>query len=236
MAYRPDGPLVSVVIPVYNGERYLAEAIESVLGQPYRPLELLVVDDGSADGSAEVAGRYDTPVRLIRALHEGAAAARNRGAEAAEGSYLAFLDADDLWTAGKLPLQVARLESDAALDAAFGTVEHFYSPELDQAARNTIECPGGAMPAYHPGAMLIRTEAFRRVGPFQTCWQVGEFMDWYLRAQEAGLMSVMLPDVVMRRRLHGANLGLRARPARVDYARILKAALDRRRKNGCTDA
>ncbi len=235
MAYRPDGPSVSVVIPVYNGERYLAEAIESVLGQLYRPLELLVVDDGSSDGSAEVAGRYDTCVRLIRAPHEGLAAARNRGAEAAEGFYLAFLDADDLWTPGKLPLQVARLQSDAALDAAFGAVEHFYSPELDQAARGAIACPVGAMPGYHAGAMLIRREAFRRVGPFQTCWQVGEFIDWYLRAQEAGLVSVMLPEVVMRRRLHATNLGLRARAARVDYARILKAALDRRRKNGCAD-
>ena len=125
---------------------------------------------------------------------------------------------------------MAALQSDAALDAAFGLVEHFFSPELDEAARSAIACPEGTMPGVHPGAMLIRMEAFRRIGPFRTCWQVGEFMDWYLRAQEAGLKSVMVGDVVMRRRLHGTNLGLCARPERGDYARILKAALDRRRQ------
>ena len=111
---------------------------------------------------------------------------------------------------------MARLQSDAALDAAFGAVEHFYSPELDQATRGAIACPVRAMPGYHAGAMLIRREAFRHVGPFETCWQVGEFIDWYLRAQEAGLVSVMLPEVVMRRRLHATNLGLRpARPVSI---------------------
>ncbi len=85
------------------------------------------------------------------------------------------------------------------------------------------------MPGYHPGTLLMRREAFLRVGIFETGLNVGEFIDWYLRAVEAGLQSAMLPDVVMRRRLHGTNLVIREKESRSDYARILKASLERRR-------
>src|SRR5436305_1029668 len=90
-------PMISVIIPVYNGERYLGEAIESVLAQSYHWLEIILVDDGSTDGSATVAKQFSPAVQVVRQPNLGAGAARNRGIALAQGEFLAFLDADDLW-------------------------------------------------------------------------------------------------------------------------------------------
>jgi glycosyltransferase involved in cell wall biosynthesis len=223
-------PLVSVIIPVYNGERYLAEAIESVLTQPYRPIEVMVVDDGSTDGSAEVVKRYAPTVQYVFQSHSGAGAARNQGINLAQGDFLAFLDADDLWVKDKLTRQMTVFCDDRSLDIVFGQVQQFRSPDLDDQLKRRILGDGEVMPGYHPGTMLIRRDAFFRVGPFQTHWRVGEFIDWYLRAMEQGLKAFLLPEVVMKRRLHADNLGTRERKLQIDYVRILKASLDRRRK------
>ena len=222
-------PLVSIIIPVYNAEAYLAEAIESVLRQTYRPIELIVVDDGSTDSSAEVAKRFDK-VRFCFQPQSGAAAARNQGSSLAQGKFLAFLDADDLWSAHKLSRQMAAFDNNPALDILFGQVKPFHSPELDEETKKRLPIPANIMPGYHPGTMLIRRDAFFRVGQFETQWRVGEFIDWYAKAMELGLKSQMLPEVVMKRRLHTTSLGTRERKSQIDYLRILKAALDRRRQ------
>lgn len=222
-------PLISAIIPVFDGERYLGQAIDSALAQTYRPLEVVVIDDGSTDGSAAVARRYPAGVECHRQPHGGIGAARNRGAGLARGAFFAFLDADDLWTADKLERQAAALAGDARLDMVFGAVRQFVSPELDDAARRRIVYPDGVMAGYHPGAMLIRRDSFFRVGPFRTDCRVGEFIDWYARAMELGLRAEALLQPVMWRRLHAANQGIRQRQASADYLQVLKAALERRR-------
>lgn len=224
-----DKPLVSVIIPVYNCERYLAETIESVLAQTYQPLEMILMDDGSTDGSAEVANRFAHSVRYCSQSNGGIGAARNRGADLAQGNFLAFLDADDRWVTDKLERQIEAFDDEPELDAVFGHVRQFISPELDKEAASKILCPSELMPGYIAGAMLIRRSAFYRVGPFQVSWKVGEFIDWYLRAIELGLKMTLLPDLVLWRRLHGANQGIRERQAVTDYVSILKASIDRRR-------
>lgn len=230
MAVIGNKPLVSVIIPVYNGERYLAEAIESVLSQTYRPIEIIVVDDGSTDSSADVAKRLPVPVRYCFQPHSGLSAARNRGTDLAQGSFFAFLDADDLWVKEKLTRQLALFDSDPRLDIVFGHVEQFHSPDLDNTSGKEMRYPATIMSGYSAGTMLIRRDAFLRVGPFETKWRVGQFVDWYSRAVEKGLRSFMLSEVVMRRRLHTTNMGIRERDSQTDYLRILKASLDRRRK------
>lgn len=224
-------PLVSVVMPVYNRERYLAEAIESMLAQTYRPLEIVIVDDGSTDGSADVARRYAPTARYEFQPHGGIAGARNRTLELARGEYLAFLDSDDLWEEGQLSVQMEVLRSRPELDLLFGHVTEFISPELDQETAGKLVCRAQPMPSMGPGA-IIKAETFRRVGPFRSHGQVGEFMDWHLRANELGVTSLMLPQVVLRRRLHASNESREQRSSRLDYVRILKASLDRRRNQG----
>lgn len=230
-------PLVSVIIPVYNGEKYLAEAIESVLAQAHRPIEIIVVDDGSSDHSADVARSFPETVRYYYQNNSGSAAARNKGVQEARGSLLAFVDADDLWVKEKLSLQMPMLEADPAPDMVFGHVSQFFSPDLDQAVRKKVVCPEGKMPGYHVGTLLIRRETFLQVGLFNPALQCGEFLDWSFRAKEKGLKELMLPEVLMKRRIHSSNMGIvksntRTDNSHADYVRILKASLDRRRNKG----
>src|SRR5213078_156464 len=100
-----EQPLVSVIIPVYNGARYLRAALESVFAQTYRPIEVIVVDDGSGDDSGVIAQSFPD-VHFIHQENQGVAAARNHGFDAARGEFIAFLDQDDLWTPEKLKVQV----------------------------------------------------------------------------------------------------------------------------------
>jgi glycosyltransferase involved in cell wall biosynthesis len=222
-------PLVSVMIGAYNAAPYLGEAIESALAQDYDPIELIVVDDGSTDGTAAVARSFPQ-VTLISQENGGNGAARNRAVENASGELYAFLDADDRFTPGKLSLQKAALDSDSGLDMVFGHVREFLSPELDEETRASLRPPAPEpMPWTAPNLMLIRRESFRRVGPFTTAVRVGVTVDWFARASEAGLRYEILPDVVLERRLHTQNNGLRERASRSQYLDVIRQAMERRR-------
>jgi glycosyltransferase involved in cell wall biosynthesis len=223
-------PLISVMIGVYNAERYLAEAIESVFAQSYRPLELIVVDDGSDDASGQVARGYGNALTYARQENAGNGSARNHAVRLASGSLFAFLDADDRFVPGKLERQFAALEADANLDMVFGHVREFVSPELTEPQRASVRPPAPApQPWPAPNLMLIRRESFARVGLFSEDVKVGVTVDWYARAMEVGLRGAVLPEVVLERRLHLTNNGLRERDSRQQYLHVLKASLDRRR-------
>jgi glycosyltransferase involved in cell wall biosynthesis len=185
------------------------------------------VDDGSKYESAVVAQRYASQIRLVQQPNLGAAAARYRGVELAQGELLAFLDADDLWIPDKLEHQMAALTGDSSLDMVFGQVEQFCSSDLSE--ENRFTDVGQVMTGLHVGAMLIRAEAFHRVGPFRTDVRVGEFVDWYGRAMEQGLRSLVLSDIVMRRRLHTDNLMRHTQNVAEEYMTILRDTLHRRR-------
>jgi glycosyltransferase involved in cell wall biosynthesis len=217
------------MIGVYNGAPYLGEAIESVLSQDYEPIELIVVDDGSTDGSAEVARGFPG-IRVVSQENGGNGAARNRAVEEAAGELYAFLDADDRFVPGKLSLQKAALDADPGLDMVFGHVREFLSPELDEATRASLRPPAaGPMPWTAPNLMLIRHESFHRVGPFATDIRVGVTVDWFARAAEAGLRQLILPEIVLERRLHTQNNGLRERESRGQYLEVIRRAMERRR-------
>lgn len=224
--------LVSVVVPLCNGTRYIAETLESVLVQTYAAFEIVVVDDGSTDGGHEVVRRVSPRARCVRQSHAGVGAARNRGVDLALGEYLAFLDADDLFRPDKLERQVGALQSRSGVDLVFGDVSEFVTPELDEAGRRRLRAPVSRRRARLFGSSLMRHQAFARVGPCLETVRRGETIDWFARADELGLDSLHLPGVVLDRRLHADNLGLRASGDELDLVRVLKAALDRRRQAG----
>jgi len=225
------GPLVSVIIPVFNGEKYLREAIESVLGQTYPSIEVIVVDDGSTDNSAGIAKSFAPQVRYIYKNNGGVSSALNRGIELSQGSFLAFLDADDLWKEDKLMRQMAVFDNNPDVDSVFGQVKQFFSSELDEDQKKKVRIPAEVMQGIFKGSMLIKRDSFFRVGTFETRWKIGDFIDWYLRAMEKSLKSIMLNEILMLRRIHADNTGIRERKSRPEFVRILKASLDRRRKS-----
>ncbi|MCA9518521.1 MAG: glycosyltransferase family 2 protein [Myxococcales bacterium] len=227
----PASPRVSVVIPAWNAARYLGEAISSVLVQGRVVAEIIVVDDGSDDDTAAVAlAAAPNRVKVVRAEHGGIAATRNRGVAEASGELIAFLDADDLWTPRKLALQLAALDAEPRA-LVLGQAEEFVSPELGAAARARLAPKPGRMPAMVAGGLLCRREVFDTVGPFDASRAVGEAIDWFARARGLGLREVVLDELVLRRRIHGANFTLtHAADAKRDYLALAKAMLDRKRR------
>lgn len=222
-------PTVSVVMPLYNAEHYVGPAIESILAQTKPATEIIVVDDGSTDDSAARVSAFSR-VRLIRQQNGGVAKALNRGINESTGELLAFLDADDLWSAVKLEAQLKVLEGQSPPELVFAHSQHFHSPELPEPIKQSILCPPDPMPGYLLGTLMTRRTDFLRVGLMDSQWQVGHLVDWYARATAIGLTSIMLADVLLRRRLHADNLSRRESSSRKDFAAILKRALDRRRK------
>lgn len=227
--------LVSTIIPVYNGEEFLARAIESVWAQNYRPLEVIVVDDGSSDGTASVARRWPE-VRYLYQPNQGHGTAKNTGIARARGEYLAFLDADDWWKPEKLRLQVERLRS------------HPEAGYVICHARYVLECgatnlPGlkpellqQPSPAFLPSALLVRRTTLATVGVFDPAFKDGNDSDWFFRAQDLGFPKMILPEVLLYRSIHGGNQSNRVEALRQDMLRLIRASIQRKRRNENTVA
>jgi glycosyltransferase involved in cell wall biosynthesis len=223
-----ETPPITVVIPVRDCERYIGEALDSILAQTIPVAQIIVVDDGSTDETREVVRRHGAAAELIVQEPLGIGAATNRGIAAARGELLSFLDADDLWSPQKVEIQLAARKRDPGIDLCFGHVEQFISPELTERDRSELRAPGKPTPGRVKGTMLVSRRSFDRVGEFNTELRLGEFIDWCLRAREAELREEVLPEVLMRRRIHGANTGRERRDDRQDYAKVVGQALRRR--------
>ena len=221
-------PQVSVLLSVYNGEKYLAEAIETVLGQTYSSIELLVINDGSTDATEEVVKRYGDRVRYFSQANEGQPSALNIGIAKVKSPYIAFLDADDLYLPDKIALQVDFLEKNSDIDFVFGSVEQFFCNELSQAKRENWICPSGISLGYLAAAGLFKRDCFERAGLFNQEYRIGSFIDWFMRAEEVGLKHGLIPNLVLRRRIHGNNTGMNSPNAKKSYVQIVTAALKRR--------
>ena len=225
-------PSISCIVPVYNGERFLGEALDSILAQTRPPDEIIVMDDGSTDGTAKVAHRYGSAIRYLRQENAGPAAARNAALAAALGDHISFQDADDLWQPAKLERQLARLSARPELGYVLAHVQNFWMPELaaeEEAFRN--QPFARPLPAFNFPSILGRRRLFELVGPCKESLRVASDVDWFLRARESGVPYEILPDVLMRRRLHRGNLTRTDLASRHTVVENLKASLDRRRKS-----
>jgi glycosyltransferase involved in cell wall biosynthesis len=221
--------LVSVVIAVYNGEKYLAEAIESALAQTYRPIELIVVDDGSTDRSADIACSYEE-VRYIYQPNQGLAKARNRGLAAFQGAFISFLDADDIWMPEKLSVQAEHLTTHPHVGLVVCRIQNFLDPELTlppgvtshPLEREQINFP----------AMLVRGELFDQVGGFDPSYKLMSDFDWVVRAKDVGITMVILPEVLMHKRIHEANMSHQSKARQETLIRLVKASIGRQSEKG----
>jgi glycosyltransferase involved in cell wall biosynthesis len=223
-------PLVSVIIPVHNGVRHIGETLECVFAQTYPRLEIIVVDDGSTDETASMlAANYGERIRLISQQQSGHPAARNTGVLAATGDFLSFIDHDDLWPSEKTELQMQAFREYPSLDLVFGHLQNFFDDELPAQERLRITAPMHPLAGLHPGAMLARRSSFDRVGAFSETEEMGDFLDWYGRALILEMKTQMLPETIMRRRIHTTNFSRTHKHLQKQYLLKLKQLLDARR-------
>jgi glycosyltransferase involved in cell wall biosynthesis len=218
----PRATVISVIITAFDSAAYIGQAIESVLAQTLPADEMLVIDDGSSDTTPDVVRRYQPGVSYRWQRNQGAGSARNLGIRESKGDLLAFLDADDLWLPDKLRLQNAAMEEDPALDLVFTHMSQFRDDGPAEEEERTVH------PSPLISCMLARRTAFERVGDLRTDLNA-EFVEWYLRAREAGLKLWTLDALLVRRRIHSANFTLLHRDLPREYIQSLKASLDRRR-------
>jgi glycosyltransferase involved in cell wall biosynthesis len=216
------GPLVSIVVPVYNAEAFLRETLDSVFALDYQPFEVIVVDDGSTDGSAAIAESY-AGVRCIRQENRGPSEARNEGILIARGEFVAFVDSDDVVLPDKLSVQVGYLLDHPDVTATLGRQE-WMTPPPDAVP----DLVWGDLDGIPPLSLVIRTAALLEVGCFDPALRGPEDTDLLMRLRERGRQFVVLPEVVMRRRYHGGNLVAGNRAAARSFE-LLKAKLERDR-------
>lgn len=217
---------VSVITVVRNGERYLAEALASIVAQTLPPHEIIVVDGQSTDASAAIARGF--PTRRVVQEDLGLAQARNLGIENVSGELVAFLDCDDVWAANKLELQARAMCENPALEYTTTWIQY----RVEAAAtgrrlpRGDLERPrAGATPS----ALVARRALFERIGGFDPVYEIGCDGDWFTRTRDAGIPTMQLPQVLVYKRLHEKNLSSNAAVHRHELFRIAKQSIARQR-------
>lgn len=225
-AHPAERPLVSVITAVYNGEQYLREALESLFAQDYTDFESIVVDDGSTDGSAEIAQSF--PVVYHRQHNQGAAAARNAGITLARGELVAYLDSDDLLPPNKLSVQVGYLTEHPEIGCVLGRQEIMLQgvEAPDWLTRDAVYGDLDGIPLV---SAMVRKSILDRVGGFDPSFGFAEDRDLFIRLREQGVAIEVLPEVLVHRRFHGENTNFTRRPEKHPILRSLKGKLDRER-------
>jgi uncharacterized protein (DUF1919 family)/GT2 family glycosyltransferase len=218
---------VTVIIPVYNGERFLAGAVENVLKQNYDPLEIIIVDDGSTDGTALIASTFKHCVRYYYQPNRGPAAARNLGIKEARGDVIAFQDVDDLWPVNKLRHQMSCLEKDPSVEIVQGLIQ---TMELDASAppgELVFEETSAPYQFISLNSAVYRHSVFDKVGLLDEMLRDNEDTDWFIRAWENNVTKVVLDQVALFYRKHDRNMSRQQDRCDLQLVRLFKKHLDR---------
>ncbi|MGA3117694.1 MAG: glycosyltransferase [Syntrophobacteraceae bacterium] len=221
-----SNPLISVIVPVYNGVDFLEDALASIRKQNYCPLEIVIIDDGSTDGTASLAATMGQDIHWIFQQNRGPSAARNAGLAVSHGGLIAFLDADDLWPPGKLHAQVELLFANPAVEIVLGRIKRIdYSGTPPIVAADS----DGSLFGIHLGSALFRKAVFDKVGFFDEDLRYSEDHDWFFRAREQNTSIISIPRVTLLYRRHGKNMTMGEDAQGYQLPRVLKKSLDRRR-------
>jgi glycosyltransferase involved in cell wall biosynthesis len=213
-------------MPAFDEEAFIAEALRSVLAQTYRPVEVIVVDDGSGDRTAEIAQAHD--VCLLRRPHLGASAARNAGLAVATGEYWTIFDADDVMPPERLARQVAHLEEHPELGMVLGLTEAFVTPGEPRPLHYNPVWDEGPFPAC-AGTMLARRAVLQVVGLFEESLALAYDVDWLARAKDAGVKAGQVDHVSLRYRIHRGNSSADAPAVNLAVLGLLRSSVQRRR-------
>ncbi|MDQ6827318.1 MAG: glycosyltransferase family 2 protein [Gemmatimonadota bacterium] len=225
--------LVSCIIPVHNGERFLREAVDSVLAQSSGSSEIIVVDDGSTDGTAAVARSYGDALRYEFQANAGPPAARNVGLALASGELIAFLDADDRWHRDKLARQLAVFDEQPAVDCCLTHGRTFWEDEhCTEAVEYRRKGIAGEM-LYIFSSILLRRRILDAVGVFDSALLHTAGIEWFARARARGMVEHVIAEALIDRRMHADNFSRRGRDEKQEeLLRAFKRRLDRARESG----
>jgi glycosyltransferase involved in cell wall biosynthesis len=226
-----DNPLVSVIICVYNGAAFLADAIDCVLKQNYPETELIVVDDGSTDNSAKIAASYPQVKLVSHEDNRGLPSARNTGIQTAAGEYIAFLDADDLWPPNKISAQVKFHQEHPEYKYSY-TQERFRFEDMQERPNwSQKQAFQEDHVAYCAGSMLFHQSLFEIVGQFNPMFRNGDTTEWVFRAKDQGFVGGIVEEVLLFRRIHDQNLSSRVSEENKMLLKAVKSSIDRQRQS-----
>ena len=217
----------TVVVPAFNAADTIGETLRSVLSQTVQPQQIILVDDGSTDGTADAARRINGMIRILRQDNAGVGKATTVGLAAVETQLVATLDADDLWLPHKIAAQIEHLRLQAECHGVFSFLRTFGDGQKG----------GDIGPGWSRTTMVIRTEAALRVGPvIDPPGGRGDMIDWIARAREAGLRLEMIEEVLALRRIRPGSLSYGRDPARDrGYAMVAWLALQRRKQRSAPE-
>jgi glycosyltransferase involved in cell wall biosynthesis len=216
-------PMVSVIIPIFNGAAFLSEAINNIKQQSFQPQEIIIVDDGSTDETANIAAEFKDSVNYIYQSNQGPAAARNKGLEIARGDLIGFLDVDDRWSKNNLSAMLAFFSISPATDVAIGKLR------LWRVKEDLSEEFSEPLQLFNIGSALFRKNVFDKVGMFDPALRYGEDVDWFMRARERKVSMVFLDHISLFYQMHQTNMTRGKKPVDLNIVRVLKMSLDRRR-------
>jgi glycosyltransferase involved in cell wall biosynthesis len=223
-------PLVSVIIPVYNGELFLAQAIESVFAQTYTPIELIIIDDGSVDNSSDIARSF-RDIRYYHQMNQGVAVARNAGITVSHGEFIAFLDQDDIWTHNKLNVQIDYMLTHTEVSVVFSKQRLFLEPGIAPPKWLKNDLLQKEQAGYQPSSLLARKDIFTRIGVFDPVYKHASDVDWIARAKDAGILMFVLPEVLLHRRIHSTNSSGETKIIHPELLKALKKSIDRQHRH-----
>lgn len=218
---------VSVILIVRNGANYIAQALASVYQSELQPLEIIVVDGNSSDATVAIASQFPK-VRIHTQTSRGIPNAYNEGIALAQGEFVAFISHDDIWLPHKLDIQVAYLQNHPDISSTLGMVGHFLEAGTEPPEGFRVELLDKIHPGWLMEALVARRGLFAQVGPFDGSFAVSEDSDWFARAIDAGLAPVVLPQLLVRKRIYGGNASLNADTNPL-LLRALRASIQRKR-------
>jgi len=228
-------PLVSIIVPVYNGERYLTATLDSIHAQEYRTFEIVIIDDGSVDGSAEIA-KVSGPVRYLYQRNQGVASAWNAGFAAARGELIAFLAQDDLWTPDKLDTQVEYMVSHPHIQYTVAKARYFLEPGCIIPSGLREELLEGDHVAYIVETMVARKSLFDTIGGFNTDLATSQDVEWFARVKDADVPMSVIEKVLLHRRIHDHNLTYQVHlSGNKDLLGIMRQSIERQRNRRSLD-
>jgi glycosyltransferase involved in cell wall biosynthesis len=222
-------PLISVVLAVKNGERFIAEALESVFAQTYRPDEILVIDGNSDDNTAGIARTF-IGVRVIRQLGRGVADAYNLGVAQARGKFISFISHDDTWSPTKLEHQLRLMLNEESLQYVTGRVRFFLEPGYAVPYGFRKELLDGDHVGHIMETLLARKSLFDRVGCFDSSLTTAEDVDWFNRVRVLDVPTAVLPSIVVYKRVHDRNISLNVSENNANLLRVIRNGLSRKRR------